>query len=127
MADLWRWTVVPGQALFIINGQADYELDPEVTDCLYPVYASFWQGQEKHDLNVTPFFREISLSGRPSTLFLWTPGVVRLDPTPTGYPTTPQPVAKWWYKKKATAVGAGNVASEYSTLGIPDEWFWVYQ
>jgi hypothetical protein len=33
----------------------------------------------------------------------------------------------WHYKKTALPVTSGNVASEYILLGVPDEWFWVYQ
>jgi hypothetical protein len=129
MAAPWRWTISVGQTLTLVSGQHIYPLSPVPTDCLYPVSAYITDGVEKYDLLVSPVFDHVPLVGRPSLMRLTsttqTNNTVLVNPAPVTSQNTQ--LLLWHYKKTAVPVTSANVAGEYILLGVPDEWFWVYQ
>lgn len=126
MAAPWRWTVGYLDVVTIQNDQQDYAVTP-VGDFVHLLHSIFTNGQEKRDLAVSAALPAADkLKGRPSQVS-FSSNVLRFLPVPTGYPVANLPVVITAYKKTADTIGAGNIASDYSTFGIPPEWFWVYQ
>jgi hypothetical protein len=120
----WRWTVASLDQVQFVNDQQDYAVTP-VSDLQCLLRATVHDGQNAYELAVEPTIATTAvLKGRPDRVAI-TGSTLRFLPTPKGYTTGPTVISL--YKKIATALAAGNVANQYSALGIPDDWFWVYQ
>jgi len=127
MAALWRWTVGSIEVVTVVNDTQDYNLST-LEDFLFLACARITDGENIHDLAVSSTLPQTAvLKGLPKQVqyILGTPHKMRLFPVPTGYSVPPKVLSV--YKKKAAELTEGNITSEYSLLGIPAEWFWVYQ
>jgi len=120
----WRWSIASVEPVVLQNGVQDYALTP-ISDFFTLVQSAITNGQEKHDLRVVSVIPSTGvITGRPSQV-QGSAAQLRFWPVPTGYTTGPTVFSI--YKKTTTAISSGNVNNAYSTLGIPNEWFWVYQ
>lgn len=121
----WRWTIGSLDAVQLVNDNQDYPITA-VSDLQNLFRSTVHDGQSGYDLTIESAIATTAvLKGRPDRVAIEGTNTLRFLPVPKGYTTGPTVISL--YKKKATAIDAGNVANQYSTLGIPDDWFWVYQ
>jgi len=127
MAAPWRWTVESLEVVTVVNDQQEYDLE-EHEDFLFLVSSKITDGESIHDLipcstlPVTNVFKGLP---RQVQYVKGEPDKLRLFPVPTGYSNPPKILSV--YKRKLTPLSEENIDEDYSNLGIPDEWFWVYQ
>lgn len=136
MAAPWSWTLGALEVVSLTNDAQDVSLSGAYTDLLGLVdVVMFGQGGKETPIPLAPAANlpvTTAIKGQPSKVqyISGSPNKLRLLPIPTGYssaPTLQIPKITGTYKKKATAIDNTTTADEYSTLGIPDDWFWVYQ
>lgn len=121
----WRGTIASLDQVQLVNDQQSYNITA-ASDFQYLVRATVHDGQNPFELTIEPSIAITDkLKGRPERVAMEGTNVLRFLPVPKGYTTGPTVISL--YKKKATAISAANAGNEYSLLGIPDDWFWVYQ
>jgi hypothetical protein len=121
----WRWTIGSLDTVQLVNDQQDYVITP-VADVQHLVRSTVHDGQNAYELAIESSIMDSAvLKGRPDRVAMIGTNMLRFLPVPKGYTTGPTVISL--YKKQAVAIDGTNVGSAYSTLGIPDDWFWVYQ
>jgi hypothetical protein len=142
MASPWRWTIAPLENVQLQNNTQDYTLASH-PDLLVLFQSAITDGEQKSELTITASLPAANAIVGKSKRIAYIPGSpqkVRFAPTPSGYPASAMPTVITWYKQLAPLVNAGNYTTDYNTLtqtvgggggvlnvGIPQEWFWVYE
>lgn len=135
MAAPWSWTVAALEVVQLNNDTQDYDLVGAYADFFGLLHVTMVSAGEQtpNDLAISAALPVTTiLTGRPTKVqyVSGTPNKLRFLPVPTGYstlPTSQTPKVVSIYKKVAAEIDSSAAAAEYSVLGIPDEWFWVYQ
>jgi len=126
MAALWHWSVGYFEEFTVQNDQQDYTFAGSY-NAIHVINGSLTNGQEKYELTPSGALPvTTSIVGRPGQVQLLNNGL-RIFPAPSGYPSSNLPKLLATYKKTPTTIAAGNANDDYTTLSVPDEWFWVYQ
>jgi hypothetical protein len=121
----WRWTIGSLDTVQLVNDQQDYVITP-APDVQHVVRSTVHDGQNAYELAIeSSIAASTVLKGRPDRVAMAGTNTLRFLPVPKGYTTGPTVISL--YKKHAVAIDGTNVGNVYSTLGIPDDWFWVYQ
>lgn len=125
----WPWSIGVLDVVTLQNDQQNYTVT-NPGDIADLVHVSSTNGQEKSDIAVVSVLPvTTAITGTPSQVALVSPATLRILPVPTGYVAGSLPKILSVYKKKATAIAAGNEATDYATIipGFNIDWFWVYQ